>query len=96
MRPTISIEVPADRELLVRRVLAMLEELDHLALTAPAGTVFDACENAVLARGRELQGQMLEEAVARRIESAEKKGRRSESVRAVGPKKTAGRKPGTC
>ncbi len=96
MPPTISIEIPADRELLVRRVLAMIEELDHLALTAPDGTVFDACENAVLARGREIQVQMLEDAVARRIESAEKRGRRSGFASAVGPRKTAGRKPGTC
>jgi hypothetical protein len=73
----------------------MIEELDHLALTAPDGTVFDACENAVLARGREIQVQMLEDAVARRIESAEKKGRRSGSVSAVGSKKTGDRKPGT-
>lgn len=60
MTPTVSIEVPADREALVRRFLALTEELDHLGLTAPDGTVFDAGETAVVAGGRDVQQQMLE------------------------------------
>src|SRR5215210_1546291 len=77
MRPmpaTVSIEVPVEREQLVRRLLALNEELARLALTAPDGTVFDACESAVMTGGREVQTRMLEEAVARRIEAAEKGG----------------------
>ena len=72
---TITIEVPAERESLVRRLLALTEELDQLALSAPHGTVFDACEAAVIEGGRDLSSRILADAVARRIETAEKKGR---------------------
>lgn len=67
----------------------MNEELARLALCAPDGTVFDACESAVISGGREVQTRMLEEAVARRIEAAEKRGLRSGRASVVGPKKTA-------
>ena len=94
MSRTITIEIPADQELLVRRCLAMAEEMEQLALTAADGTVFDTCETAVLAKGRDLQGQVLQQAVARRIEAAEKKGRRSGSARVEEPKRTAARSRG--
>jgi hypothetical protein len=95
MTATIHLEVPIEHEALLRRTLALAEELHQLALSAPDGTVFDACETAVIADGRTLQKQMLQEAVARRIEVAEKKGRRSASARAVAAKKTAAPKNGT-
>ena len=75
---------------MLARLLAMSGELQSLALTAPDGTVFEACENAVLDRGRELQTRLLTEAVARRVEAAEKKGPRSASARAADSRKTAG------
>jgi len=93
MPTTVSIEVPLAQEDLVRRLLAFHEELDQLALAAPDGTVFDACESAVIAGGRDLQLRMLQQAVARRIETAEKRGRRSAFVRAEKPKPTAVPKP---
>ena len=96
MAKTVSIEIPADHEALVRRFLALTEELDHLALTAPHGTVFDACETAVVNGGRDVHQQMLEQAVARRVIAAEKKGPRSANVRADDPKRTGDRKPGNC
>jgi len=71
MKPTITIEIPADSEALVRRFLALHEELAQLALAAPEGTVFDACEAAVVAQGRDLSAQILADAVARRVEAAE-------------------------
>lgn len=92
MSAKIMIEVDAKHEAILRRALAMAEEMEQLALSAPEGTVFDACENAVVEKGRNLQAQMLGEAVARRIEAAEKKGPRSASVRADAPRKTAGPK----
>lgn len=92
MTPTVSIDVPADREALVRSFLAMAEELDHLALSAPDGTVFDACETAVVLGGRDLQARVLEAAVARRVAAAEKKGPRSATARAGVPARTAGRR----
>ena len=76
----------------MRRALAMFEEMEQLALTAPDGQVFDVCEQAVIEKGRNLQAATLGEAVARRVEAAEKKGRRSGSATAVARKKTAGPK----
>ncbi len=76
MSPTVSLEVPAEHEALFRRLLALTEELDHLALDAPDGSVFDACEAAVLRGGRDVQRQALQDAVERRVRVAEKKGRR--------------------
>ena len=58
-------------------------------VTAPDGAVFDACEQAVIEKGRNLQAQMLGEAVSRRIETAEKKGRRSASAPADATRKIA-------
>jgi hypothetical protein len=84
----VMIEVDPKHEGLVRRALAMAEEMEQLALTAPDGTVFDACESAVIEKGRTFQAQALGEAVARRIEAAEKKGRRSANVTAVEKRKT--------
>ena len=94
MSTTILIEVGARHEAIVRRALALAEEMEQLALTAPDGTVFDACEGAVIEKGRNLQGQMLGEAVARRIEAAEKKGHRSGCAPADGTRRTAGRNNG--
>ena len=84
MSAKVLIEVDARHEATVRRVLALAEELEQLALTAPDGTVLDACEGAVIDKGRDLQRQLLGEAVARRIEAAEKKGRRCAAAPAAG------------
>jgi hypothetical protein len=89
MSTKVTIEFDAKYEAIVRRTVAMAEEMEELALTAPDGTVFDACEEAVIDKGRKLQGHVLQEAVARRIETAEKRGRRSASVRAAARGKTA-------
>jgi len=94
MTSKVTIEVDAHHETFVRRAVAFAEEMEQLALTAPEGGVFDTCEEAVLEKGRKLQSQMLGDAVARRIETAEKKGRRSASVPADARKKIADRKSG--
>lgn len=83
MRKTITIEVDAQHETLVRGAIALAEELQQLALTAPEGTVFDACEKAIVQKGRDLQAQFLSAVVARRIQTAEKKGRRCDNAPAV-------------
>ena len=57
------------------------------------GTVLDTCETAILQKGRNLHAKILAEAVARRVEAAEKKGRRSAPAPAVGPRKTGGVQP---
>lgn len=92
MSTNVLIEVDPKHEAIVRRALAMTEEMEQLALTASDGEVFAACEAAVIEKGRALQGQILADAVARRIEAAEKRGRRSACVRVGGRRKTAGRR----
>jgi hypothetical protein len=93
MTPTVTIEIPAASEALVRQLLALHEEMQALALSAPDGTVLDACETAVIPKGRDLTKQILADAVARRIETAEKRGPRSAPVPAVGPRRIAGPAP---
>lgn len=90
MSTKVLIEVDPKHEGIVRQALALAEEMEQLALTAPEGGVFDVCEGAVIERGRALQGQVLGEAVARRIEAAEKKGRRCALVPAGGRRRTGG------
>ena len=95
MNTKVTIELDAKHEAIVRRALAMAEEMDNLALSAPDGAVVDVCETAVIEQGRKLQSQVLGEAVTRRIENAEKKGRRSASAPADAKKKTADPKNAT-
>ena len=92
MGSKITIEVDPQHEGIVRRALALAEEMEQLALSAPEGRVFDTCEEAVVEKGRKLQSEVLGEAVTRRIEAAEKKGRRSVSAPADAARKTAGRR----
>ena len=74
MTRKILIEVDPQHELLLRRTLAVAEEMEQLALTAPDGQVFQQCEEAVLENGRRLQSQMLSDALQRRLQEVEKKG----------------------
>jgi hypothetical protein len=92
MGSKITIEVDPQHEGIVRRALAFAQEMEQLALTAPDGAVFDLCEEAVIEQGRRLQSTVLGAAVARRIETAEKKGRRAANAPAAARKKTAVRR----
>jgi len=74
-RTTDTFECTEAQAAALRRTLALQEELEHLALTAPDGAVFDAREAAVTDRGRDLQRDLLTGAVVRRVAAAEKKGR---------------------
>ena len=93
MAAKVLIEVPAHLETTMRQFLAFSQEMEHLALAAPEGQVLKTCEEAVLHQGRAILNQTLTQAVARRIEAAEKKGRRSASVSAVARKRTAAPNP---
>jgi hypothetical protein len=90
MNTKVVIEVEARHESTLRRALALIEELEQLALTAPDGAVFADCEDAVIHQGRDLQRLMLADAVARRIDAAEKKGPRSGLARADARRTIAG------
>lgn len=88
----ITLEVSSpEQEALLRQFHGLLLELEQLALSAPAGQVLDLCEAAVLERGQDVSRQVLEQVVRQRIDALEKKGRRCEPARAVGPEKTAAR-----
>lgn len=88
-RKTITLEVTEEQEAVLRQTLARLQELEELADVAPAGSVLDVCEGAVLEYGRESQRQLLQQLVQRRVRAAEKKGRRSASAPAAAPRRTA-------
>jgi hypothetical protein len=75
-RTTITLDIDAADESLLREYAAFLDEMKHLAKTAPDGTVLAACEQAVVDRGREHQRRVLQQAVQARIDDAEKKGLR--------------------
>src|SRR5689334_25396565 len=85
---TLEVDSPA-QEQLVRQYHALLQELDSLADTAPAGQVLDVLEGAVLDRGREALRATLELAVRRRVAAAEKKGRRCGGAAAARGGRTA-------
>lgn len=89
MPRTITLEASESQEQVLRHVLTLLHELEDLTDSATHGTVLDVVEDAVITRGREVQQQILARLVQRRIDAAEKKGRRSASAPAVGSRKTA-------
>jgi len=93
MPATITIEIPAAREPLVRPLLALHEELQALALSAPDGTVLDACEAAAVPKGRELTKNLLADTVQHRIREVEKRGRRSAPAPVAKPKRIAAPPP---
>lgn len=89
MSTKVTMEFDARFEPIVRRALAMAEEMEQLALVAPDGKVVEVCETAVLEKGRQLEAITLEEAMARRVEAVEKKGRRSATARVAARRKIA-------
>jgi hypothetical protein len=89
MSTKVLLEVDARHESILRRALAMVEELERLALSTPDGAVFEVCEDAVIHKGRDLQRHLLTDAVARRLEAAEKRGHLSAAAPADARRKTA-------
>ncbi len=52
-RTIVSLEIDPEHDDLLRQHASFLEEMKDLAATAPDGTVFDACAEAVIETGRE-------------------------------------------
>jgi len=75
-RKIITLEIDTEHEDLLRQYADFLEEMKDLAATAPDGSVFAACEDAVVEKGREHQRRVLRQSVQSRLDAAEKKGRR--------------------
>ena len=81
---TITITVTsAAEETAVEQALAMARDLNELAGIAPAGQILDRCEEAAVEKGREFTRKMLEQALRKRLDAAQKKGRRSDAAPAA-------------
>ena len=75
-RMIVSLEIDPEHEDLLRQYASFLGEMKDLAATTPDGSVLDACEDAVIEKGREQQRRLLQQAVQARLATAEEKGRR--------------------
>ena len=73
---TVTLEIDAEYEDLLRHYASYLGEMKDLAATAPDGSVLDTCEETIIEKGREQQRLLLQRATQGRIAAAEKKGRR--------------------
>jgi hypothetical protein len=73
--PALTIEYRDENErLALEQAIAYVSQLRPLALTAPDGSVLDACERHALADGRALLRSTLAAALGSRIEAAEQQG----------------------
>ena len=73
--PTLTIEYRSAAErLALEQAIAYVSHLQQLALSAPDGTVLDACEKLALADGRALLRSTLAAALEGRIAACEQKG----------------------
>lgn len=75
-RKTVTLEIDAEHEDLLRRYATFLGEMKDLAAAAPDGSILDVCEGAVIEQGREQQRLVLQHAARARVDAAEKRGRR--------------------
>lgn len=92
---TITITVTsAAEETLVEQALAMARDLEELAGAAPAGQILDRCEEAAVEKGREFTRQALEQTIGKRLETAQKKGRRCGAAPVADSASTKGSPPG--
>ena len=60
---------------IVERALALAEELEATAASAPHGQVIDRCESLLLGDGREFLRRALEDTLQAQVDALEKKGR---------------------
>jgi len=94
---TITITVAsAAEEALVEQALAMVRDLDELAAAAAAGQVLDRCEEAAVEKGRNFTRKALEQTVGKRLEVAQRKGRRCGVVGAADAANTKDWAKGAC
>lgn len=92
---TIILEVEdSAQEQLIRNYHALVMEVNDLALTAPDATVIDPLEEHAIQRRRETLRASLEQAVQKRLDAAEKKGRQAVSAPVAKSGKTAARASG--
>ena len=83
--PTLTINYQNENErLMLEQAIAYVTQLQKMALSAPDGTVLDACEKLAVDDGRKLLRSTLAAAVQSRIAQVEQKGGKPVSV----PKRT--------
>jgi hypothetical protein len=75
---------------LVERALALAQELERTAASAPHGSLLDRRELLLLDQGRQLLRDALAGALQQQIAAAEKRGRRPAPVPAARPADTKG------
>jgi hypothetical protein len=63
------------QRLIVERALALAQELEAAADSAPAGQIIDRCESLLLGNGREFLRRALEDTLQAQVDALEKKGR---------------------
>jgi hypothetical protein len=63
------------QRLIVERALALAQELEATAGSAPAGQIIDRCESLLLGNGREFLRLALEDTLQAQVDALEKKGR---------------------
>jgi hypothetical protein len=69
--PTLTIEYATDAErLALEQAIAFFTQMQHVAATAPAGTVLAACEQVALVDGRKLLRDSLASAVQARADTS--------------------------
>jgi hypothetical protein len=69
--PTLTIEYATDAErLALEQAIAFFTQMQHVAATAPDGTVLAACEQVALADGRKLLRDTLAAAVQARADQS--------------------------
>jgi hypothetical protein len=72
--PALDALTPLQRTI-VERALALAQELEATADSAPTGQVIDRCESILLGAGREFLRLALEDTLQARVDALEKKGR---------------------
>jgi hypothetical protein len=71
---TLDAMTPLQR-LIVERALALAQELEATAGSAPDGQVIDRCESLLLGAGRDFLRRALEDTLQARVDALEKKAR---------------------
>jgi hypothetical protein len=69
---TLDAMTPLQR-LIVERALALAQELEATAGSAPTGQIIDRCETFLLGNGREFLRQALEDTLQAQVDTLEKK-----------------------
>ena len=91
--PAFETMTPLQR-LIVERALALAQELEATAGSAPTGQVIDRCESLLLGAGRDFLRRALEDTLQARVDALEKKGPPGDPAPVARSDGTRGDRPG--